>query len=100
MSAATVAEIVLLALGVAAMWLAAFGMLRLPDALARLHCVSLAGAAGGICFTAAILIDRGVGQLGLKTVMIALLTLLGGAVYVHATGRGLRYRRQFRSGTR
>jgi multicomponent Na+:H+ antiporter subunit G len=100
MSAAAIAEAVLLAVGVAAMWLAGFGMLRLPEAMARLHCVSFAGAAGGICFTVAVLIDRGVGQLGLKTLLIAVLTLLGGAVYVHATGRGLRYRRQFRDGTR
>jgi multicomponent Na+:H+ antiporter subunit G len=99
-SAATVAEFVLLMLGVAAMWLAGFGMLRLPEALARLHCVSFAGAAGGICFTAAVLIDRGADQLGLKTLLIAVLTLLGGAVYVHASGRGLRYRRQIRDGTR
>lgn len=100
MSVATVAESVLLALGVAAMWLAGFGILRLPEALARLHCVSFAGAAGGICFTAAVLIDSGVGQLGLKVLLIAVLTLLLGAVYVHASGRSLRYRRQFRDGTR
>jgi multicomponent Na+:H+ antiporter subunit G len=99
-STATVAETMLLAVGVAAMWLAGFGMLRLPEALARLHCVSFAGAAGGVCFTAAVLIDRGASQLGLKTLLIAVLMLLGGAVYVHASGRGLRYRRQFRNGIR
>ncbi|HKS89730.1 MAG TPA: monovalent cation/H(+) antiporter subunit G [Stellaceae bacterium] len=96
MSAAQLAEIVLLALGVAALWLAAFGMLLLPNALARLHCVSFAGAAGAFCFPAAVVIERGGNPLGLKSILLAILLLLSGAVVVHATGRGLRYRRQFR----
>jgi multicomponent Na+:H+ antiporter subunit G len=94
MSVATLAEIVLLALGVAASWLAAFGLLRLPDAFARLHCVSFAGAAGGFCFTAAVLIDRGGDPLGFKSVAAAVLLLLTGAVFVHASGRALWLREQ------
>lgn len=96
MSAGQVAEGALLALGVASCWLAAFGMLRLADAMARLHCVSFAGAAGGLCFTAAVLIDRGIDPLGLKSVAVLVVLLLGGALYLHASGRGFRYRNQFR----
>ncbi len=94
MSPGDLAEIVLVALGVAASWLAAFGLLRLPDAFARLHCVSFAGAAGGFCFTAAVLIDRGGDPLGFKTVTAIVLVLLTGAVFVHVTGRALRLRQQ------
>ncbi len=87
-------EIVLVALGVAASWLAAFGLLRLPDAFARLHCVSFAGAAGGFCFATAVLIDRSGDPLGFKTLTLIVLLLLTGAVSVHATGRALRLRQQ------
>lgn len=64
MNAATMAEAALLALGVAALWLGAFGLLRLPNAFARLHCVGFAGAAGSFCFTTAVVIDRGGGRSG------------------------------------
>jgi multicomponent Na+:H+ antiporter subunit G len=94
MSATGLAEIVLVVLGVAAGWLAAFGLLRLPNAFARLHCVGFAGAAGGFCFATAVLIDRGGDPLGFKTATTIILLLLTGAVSVHATGRALRLRRQ------
>jgi multicomponent Na+:H+ antiporter subunit G len=91
---AGIAEIVLLAIGMAAIWLAAFGLLRLPDALTRLHCVGFAAAAGGFCFTAAILVDRGGSPLGFKSLFAALVTLAAGAVATQAVGRAVRLRRQ------
>ena len=94
MSAAKLAEFMLVGLGIAASCLAAFGLLRLPNAFARLHCVSFAGAAGGFCFTAAVLIDRGGDPLGFKSLTTVILLLLTGAVFIHATGRALRLRRQ------
>ncbi|MFZ3236535.1 MAG: monovalent cation/H(+) antiporter subunit G [Stellaceae bacterium] len=94
MSAAALAETVLVGLGVMACWLAAFGLLRLPDVFARLHCVGFAGAAGGFSFAAAIVIDRGDDPLGFKSVAAAVLLLLTGAFVVHATGRALRLRRR------
>ena len=94
MNAAKLAEFTLVGLGIASSWLAAFGLLRLPNAFARLHCVSFAGAAGGFCFTAAVLIDRGGDPLGFKSLTTVILLLLTGAVFVHATGRALRLRRQ------
>jgi multicomponent Na+:H+ antiporter subunit G len=94
MSAAKLAEFTLVGLGIASSWLAAFGLLRLPNAFTRLHCVSFAGAAGGFCFTAAVLIDRGGDPLGFKSLTTVILLLLTGAVLVHATGRALRLRRQ------
>ena len=97
MSAPEIAEIALLALGVGLTWLAAFGLFRLPGAFARLHCVSFAGAAGGFCFTTAVLVDRGGGSLGFKSLTATVLLLLTGAVFVHASGRALRLRRQARS---
>lgn len=96
MNASAIAEIVLLALGVGVSWLAAFGLLRLPGAFARLHCVSFLGAAGGICFTAAVLVDRGGNSLGFKALATTILLLLTGAVFVHASGRALRLRQQAR----
>ena len=94
MTPGELAEIVLVALGVAASWLAAFGLLRLPDAFARLHCVSFAGAAGGLCFMVAVLADRGGDPLGFKSAATIILLLLTGAVFVHASGRALRLRQQ------
>jgi multicomponent Na+:H+ antiporter subunit G len=94
MNGAALSEIVLVGLGVTASWLATFGLLRLPNAFARLHCVSFAGAAGGFCFTAAVLIDRGGDPLGFKSLTTVILLLLTGAVFVHATGRALRLRQQ------
>lgn len=94
MSAAEWAETALVGLGVAACWLAAFGLLRLPDPFARLHCVGFSGAAGGACFASATLVDRGGDPLGFKSLAAVLLLLLTGAVFVHATGRALRLRRQ------
>jgi multicomponent Na+:H+ antiporter subunit G len=86
----------LLALGIAALWLGAFGLLRLPNAFARLHCIGFAGAAGSFCFTTAVLIDRGGGPLGLKSLAVGILLLLTGAVATHATGRALRLRQEAR----
>jgi monovalent cation/proton antiporter MnhG/PhaG subunit len=94
MNIATLAETVLLGLGVVASWLAAFGLLRLPDVSARLHCVSFAGAAGGFCFAAAIVVDRGGDLLGFKSVAAIVFLLMTGAFFVHATGRAVRLRRQ------
>jgi multicomponent Na+:H+ antiporter subunit G len=94
MNAAALAETVLVGLGVLASWLAAFGLLRLPDVFARLHCVGFAGAAAGFSFAAAILIDRGGDPLGFKSVAAIVLLLLTGAFFVHATGRALRLRQQ------
>ena len=67
MTAGELAEIALSAWGLRPVGWRAFGLLRLPDAFARLHCVSFAGAAGGLCFTAAVLIDRGGDPLGFKS---------------------------------
>lgn len=94
MNAAALGETILVSLGVAVSWLAAFGLLRLPDVFARLHSVSFAGAAGGFCFSAAILIDRGGGPLGFKSLTAVIVLLLTGAVSVHASGRALRLRQQ------
>lgn len=94
MSAATVATDALLALGVASTWLAAFGLFRLPSAHARLHCVGFAGAAGGVCFTAAVLVDQGGTPLGFKSIAAALFLLMSGALLVHITGRALRLRQE------
>jgi multicomponent Na+:H+ antiporter subunit G len=94
MSLAAAAETALVVSGVASGWLAAFGLLRLPDVFARLHCVSFAGAASGFCFAAAVLVDRGGDPLGFKSAATVVLLLLTGAISVHATGRALRLRRQ------
>lgn len=94
MSAAALATDVLLTLGVASMWLAAFGLFRLPSAHARLHSISFAGAASGLCFTAAVLVDRGGTPLGFKSVAAALFLLISGSLLVHITGRALRLRQE------
>ena len=94
MSAAETAQAVLLGLGVLALWLAAFGLLRLRDAFARLHCIGVAGAAGGLFFTAAVFVSSGASALAFKSLVGVLFVLFGGAVAAHATGRALRLRQE------
>jgi multisubunit Na+/H+ antiporter MnhG subunit len=82
----------LLACTVAAAWLAAIGLLRLPTPLARLHGVTFASVACGLPLTIAVLLADGLTDRTLKTLFLLLVMLASGAVLSHATGRAIAYR--------
>lgn len=81
--------IALLALLVAASWIAAFGFARLNAALDRVHCVTFAAvASGGVLVVLAFVAD-GVSNRSLKIAALAIILLISGAALSHATGRAV-----------
>lgn len=80
---------VLLALAVLCAWLGAAGLIRLPSAMDRLHCVAFVVAASGAAITLAAFIADGVSDRALKILAITVIGLLAGAANAHVTGRAL-----------
>lgn len=87
-----IAVSVLLALVVAALWLAAFGFARLRSAYDRVHCVSFAAVAAGPFLVAAGFVGDGFSDRAWKILLFAVVTLISGAVLAHATGRAIAFR--------
>lgn len=83
------AATILVAIGVAAAWLGAAALLRLPADFDRLHCVGFVTATAGSCITAAVVIDKPFAIGSWKAVAAFVLALGIGAVLAHATGRAL-----------
>ena len=86
-----VAIAVLLALGVAAVWLAAVAFVRLRTPLERVHAISFANIAGGGAITAAAMIGSTPAS-ALKCLLIWIATVLAAALLSHVTGRALHLR--------
>jgi multicomponent Na+:H+ antiporter subunit G len=79
----------MLVLLVLACWLPAFGLIRLPRALDRLHCATLlAVAGGGALLLAAGCADGASVRVG-KIALLLAASLGGGAASSHAIGRAL-----------
>jgi multicomponent Na+:H+ antiporter subunit G len=77
-----------LAFGVASVWLGAAALLRLRP-LGRLHAVSFVnGAAGGAVTLAAWLTDGATSRTG-KALLVWVVLLLTGALSAHVTGRAI-----------
>ncbi len=83
---------ILLAVAVAAVWLAAIALLRLRTALDRLHCATFVNVAAGLAVTLAVLVQDGATSRSWKTAAILILTLLVGSATSHAVGRALHLR--------
>lgn len=83
---------IFLALSVASFWLAAWGLLRLPSAYDRLHCVPFAAIAGGLPVLIATFIAQGVSAGAFKVLLIFMLNLGCGAALTHAIGRAMALR--------
>lgn len=78
---------VLLALAVAAVWLATLAYLRLSTPFQRLHVITFVNVvAGGLILLAAFL-DDGVSSRSLKCAFVWVIMLPIGALLAHATGR-------------
>ncbi|MCJ2027031.1 monovalent cation/H(+) antiporter subunit G [Methylobacterium sp. J-067] len=85
----TVLIAILLGCAVAATWLSALAILRMPRALDRLHAVSFLNIVAGIAITAAGFVSDGVSVRSLKILLITVLLVGFGAVITHAAGRAM-----------
>lgn len=94
MSPGAIVVALLLLFGVGALLLAATGLLVVRGAYARLHCASLGAVAGPLPVALAVLLDRGMGDLGWRAVLIAILSAATSAVATHAMARATRLRDQ------
>lgn len=80
---------ILLGVAVAATWLSALAILRMPRALDRLHAVSFLNIVAGLAITAAGFASDGVSVRSLKILLMTVLLVGFGAVITHAAGRAL-----------
>ena len=87
MSAATLP--VLLGLLVAATWIAALAILRLPRALDRLHAIAFLNIAAAVLLGATAIVADGLSGRSLKILFLGGCLVLWGGVLAHAAGRAL-----------
>jgi monovalent cation/proton antiporter MnhG/PhaG subunit len=88
------AAAVLLAVGVLVELSCCVGVLLMRDAYDKLHYTGPAAILGPAAVAAAIVIREGVGQAGIKAVLVALLLIVANPVLAHATGRALYIRQR------
>jgi multicomponent Na+:H+ antiporter subunit G len=81
--------------GVAVLAFASLGVLVMPNALARLHYVSVA-TLGAVLVAAAVLLQDGASLLGLKAVLVASFLVATAPVLAHATARAIHVRAERR----
>lgn len=87
----TVLMIACLAIGVAATWLGALALLRLPP-LGRLHAVGFVNVAAGAAFTMAAWLSDGASSRTGKALLIWVILMVTGALSFHVTGRAVHLR--------
>jgi multicomponent Na+:H+ antiporter subunit G len=84
---ATVVEVVLLAVGIAAVALGCVGVLAAKETFLRLHYLGPASSLGAPLIIAALMVDAGLSTLAIKLVLIGVLLVGSGAVTMAAFGR-------------
>jgi multicomponent Na+:H+ antiporter subunit G len=87
-------EVGLLAIGVAGFALNAVGLLVARDAYDQIHYLAPGSLLGCVAIPAALVVQEGFTQAGVKAILIALLLLLANPVLSHATARAARVRRK------
>ena len=85
---------VLLGLGVAVELACCLGVLVMHDAYDKLHYLGPAGIVGPLFIAAAVLWQEGLGQAGIKAVLVAVLLAVASPVLSHATARALYIRQR------
>ena len=70
----------------------ALGMVRMREPIQALHYLSLPASVGVVALAAAVWVEKGPGQLSLKTTLIAGVLLAINSVTAHATARAFRVR--------
>ncbi|SDM43201.1 multicomponent Na+:H+ antiporter subunit G [Methylobacterium phyllostachyos] len=78
-----------LGLAVAASWLAALALWRLPRALDRLHALSFLNVTGSVCVTVAAFLSDGISGRSLKILVMMSVYLAWAALLSHVSGRAV-----------
>ena len=78
-----------LAIVVAAAWLGCLGFTRLRTPLDRMHCVAFVNVVAGSALSIAAFVADGPSTRAFKILLIAIVSVCGGAALSHATGRAL-----------
>lgn len=89
-------EVGLLVIGVAGFAVNALGLVAARDAYDQIHYLAPGSLLGCAAIPAAIVVQEGFTQAGVKAILIALVLLLANPVLSHATARAARVRRKQR----
>jgi multicomponent Na+:H+ antiporter subunit G len=83
---------VLLFLGVLVVLISCVGILAMPQFYDRLHYVGPASTLGAFLIGAALVVENGLKQQGVKSIMVVVLLVMISPVLTHATARAARIR--------
>jgi multicomponent Na+:H+ antiporter subunit G len=86
------AIVVLLWIGVATTAVCTLGMLLMKDFYEKLHYMAAVSTVAAALIVAAVLLQEGWGQAGIKAILVGLVSLFMNAVLTHATARAARVR--------
>jgi multisubunit Na+/H+ antiporter MnhG subunit len=81
-----------LATAVLVVWASCLGLLLMRSPLARLHYLGPVSLLAPLFVAAAVLTEEGLGQAGLKALMVAVMLLVQGPVMAHILGRAMSIR--------
>ena len=94
MSVESVVVAVLIGGGVAVELACCLGVLVMEDAYDKLHYLGPATILGPVLIAVAVVVDEGLGQAGIKSLLTALLLIIASPVLAHATARALYIRQR------
>jgi monovalent cation/proton antiporter MnhG/PhaG subunit len=92
MTGPQIAELVLVAIGVLTGLLCCVGLVVMRDVFDRLHFLSAASTVAPIPIVVAVLINQRLNAVGIKSLLILLISVVTGPVLTHAIGRAARIR--------
>ena len=94
MDLTTIAAAVLVTVGVAVELACCVGVVVMRDVYDKLHFTGPATILGPLALAAAIVVQEGLSQAGIKALLVAALLLVANPVLTHATGRALYIRQR------
>ena len=94
MDLTTIAAAVLVTVGVAVELACCVGVVVMRDVYDKLHFTGPATILGPLALTAAIVVQEGLSQAGIKALLVAALLVVANPVLTHATGRALYIRQR------
>jgi multicomponent Na+:H+ antiporter subunit G len=81
------AEVVISALGIALMWVAGIGLLRMPDLLTRMHASSKAGTLGAALVLLAVAVQFADAAVTVRVLVVCVFLLLTAPIASHVIAR-------------
>jgi multicomponent Na+:H+ antiporter subunit G len=81
------ASVVISALGIALMWVAGIGLLRMPDLLTRMHASSKAGTLGAILVLLAVVVHFAEAAVTVRALVVCIFLLLTAPIASHVIAR-------------